>query len=404
MVGASITGRAHASTVHLTPAPTPGGISSVFSFGMINLKSALTNGLIVGMSTVVGILLVLLLLEGFLLVWTYTHPGGGHVEAISVPLPQSDAEIVVPQDLVTTASNRHNLMTMPDTWKRVPTSIAGAARAEYWQGVLHVYNKDKMRWASPLPAKRQDHYRVMVVGDSLTYGQGLAETWRFSNLLEQWLSEHYRIEFINLGRGGFNSEDILRVVREYLPALQPDLVLYAVCLNDFLPSRRGQYEDHKAYSLPLPNSVTDYLLRHTRVAAFLSETYDGALRRLRLRYDFFQDILADFKGYQRRFAQDVIEMNRAIRARGLPPMFALVVDQYPTYGGLGHRIARVAELALTEAGASVIDTENYYRRYNNQAMAISRWEGHPNEVANYIWAYMIMRELKVRPDLQAFRR
>jgi lysophospholipase L1-like esterase len=371
---------------------------------MVNLKSALTNGLIVGMSTVVGVLLVLLLLEGFLLLWAYTHPFGGRAEAISVPLPQSHAEIVVPQDLVARASSRHRLMTMPDSWKRVPTSIAGAARAEYWQGVLHIYNKERMRWASPLPPKREDHYRVMVIGDSLTYGEGLAEEWRFSNLLEQWLSEHYRIEFINLGRSGFNSEDILRVVREYLPALEPDLVLYAVCLNDFLPSRRAQYEEHKAYALPLPNSVTDYLFRNTRMAAFLSEAYDGALRRLRLRYDFFQDILADFNGYQRRFAHDVMEMNRAIQASGLPPMLALVIDQYPTYGGLGHRIARTAELALAKAGASVIDTEDYYRRYNNQAMNVSRWEGHPNEIANYIWAHMFMKELNARPDLQTFRR
>jgi hypothetical protein len=60
-----------------------------------------------------------------------------------------------------------------------------------------------------------------------------AVEWRFSNLLEQWLSEqHYRIEFINLGGPGFQSEDILKVVnRKYLPTLQPDLVLYAVSVS-----------------------------------------------------------------------------------------------------------------------------------------------------------------------------
>jgi hypothetical protein len=52
----------------------------------------------------------------------------------------------------------------------------------------------------------------------------------------------------------------------------------------------------------------------------------------------------------------------------------------------------------------VIDTEDYYRRYNNQAMNVSRWEGHPNEIANYIWAHMFMKELNARPDLQTFRR
>ena len=85
-------------------------------------------------------------------------------------------------------------------------------------------------------------------------------------------------------------------------------------------------------------------------------------------------------------------------------MVAMVVDQYPRYGGPGHRIARIAEEALSKAGATVIQSEDYQRRYNNQRMKVSRWEGHPNEVANYIWARMIMSDLPVQPDLQAFQR
>jgi single-stranded-DNA-specific exonuclease len=60
--------------------------------------------------------------------------------------------------------------------------------------------------------------------------------------------------------------------------------------------------------------------------------------------------------------------------------------------------------ALTAAGATVIPTENYYRQYSNQQMNVSRWEGHPNEIANGIWANMIIRALRDREDLQAFKR
>jgi len=370
---------------------------------MVNLKSALANGLMAGISTVIGILLVFLLLEGFLLVWAQSHPVAP-AKATAVPPPQVETDIAVPPELVALAKRRGDVLTMPEAWKHTRTTVAGAVRAVYWQGVLEVYNEDFMRWSTPLPPRRNDYYRVMVVGDSLTYGQGLALEWRFSNLLEQWLSGNYRIEFINLGRKGLESEDILKVIRKYLPILQPNLVFYAVCLNDFLPSGRGQYENHNAYALPVPKALSESVVEHTRAGAFLSEVYDGALRRLRLRYDFYQDILADFGGYQQRFARDVMEMNRTILAAGLPALVAMVVDQYPQYGGSGHRIARIAEEALSKAGAMVIQTEDYYRRYNNQAMNVSRWEGHPNEVANYIWARMIMRELQVRQDLQAFRR
>jgi hypothetical protein len=107
---------------------------------------------------------------------------------------------------------------------------------------------------------------------------------------------------------------------------------------------------------------------------------------------------------RRPSARDVLQMNRTVQAAGLPPMVAMVVGQYPRYGGPGHRIARIAEEALSKAGAIVIQTDDYYRRYHGQAMNVSRWEGHPNEVANYIWARMIMSELQVRRDLRAFQR
>jgi hypothetical protein len=85
-------------------------------------------------------------------------------------------------------------------------------------------------------------------------------------------------------------------------------------------------------------------------------------------------------------------------------MLAMVVDQYPEYGGRGYRISRVAEAALARAGAVVIPTEDYYRRYDGQSLFVSRWEGHPNEVANYIWANMIAERLRDRQDLLRFRR
>jgi lysophospholipase L1-like esterase len=364
---------------------------------MSRLTSAFGNILLVLSS--IG--LVFLGLEGFLWVYASVHPGQSAQPAATVPAP--DDEIVVPPEIIAAADRRMQLLTMPDSWKRTPTRGNGTARAYYWQGVLHVYNQDGMRWATPFPAKRADVYRAIVVGDSLTYGDGLSEEWRFTNLLDRWMNQEFRIEFLNLGVDGRQSEDILEIINRLLPILKPNLVIYAICLNDFLPSGRPEYSS-AGYPFPLPDLVKDFLIRRTRTGAFLSHSYDGALRRLHLRADFFDDILKDFDGYQQRFARDVAEMNRSVRAAGLPPMIGMVVDQYPAYGARGHQIAKIAESALGKAGAVVIPTENYYRRYHAQAMHISRWEAHPNEVANYIWASMIVKELERRHDLEPFKR
>jgi hypothetical protein len=368
---------------------------------MSRLTTALANLALV----IFSIVLVLVAMEGFLWVYAAGHtPPPPAAAAVPPPSLGSEDEILVPLEVVAAAKQRQQILSMPESWKRTPTQVSGAASAVYWHDVLHVYNSEHMRWATPFPPKRDDVFRVMVVGDSLTYGEGIAEDWRFSNLLERSMNQQYRIEFLNLGIDGTQSEDILRVIKKYLPILKPNLVFYAICINDFLPSGTGEYNNATAYPFPLPDSLKNFFIQHTRTGAFLNETYDGALRRLHLRADFVDDVLKDFDGYQRRFVRDVAEMNATVRAAGLPPLIGMVVYQYIGYGDRGYKLTKIAEAALAQAGGEVIPTEDYYRRYHGQAMNVSRWEGHPNEVANYIWAGMIARALQGRPELAQFKR
>jgi hypothetical protein len=364
--------------------------------GMISI---LGNVLLVAGS----VILFSLGVEAFLWIYAATHKVEPAPPVAVVPVHSSD-EVVIPPELAAAASSRQQVLSMPETWKRMAVETSGSVRINYWHGVLHVYNQDGMRWATPFPAKRDHVYRVMVVGDSLTYGDGLAEEWRFSNLLDRWMNHQFRIEFLNLGVDGAQSEDILRIINKHLNVLKPNLVIYGVCINDFLPSGRGESYKALTYPFPLPDRLKTILIRGTLTGALLSESYDGALRRLHLRDDFTDDVLRDFDGYQQRFARDVADMNRSIGAAGLPPMIGMVLFQRPKYGDRAYQLAKIAESALAQAGGVVIQTEDYFRRYHGQAMNISRWEGHPNEVANYIWATMIAKQLRTRDDLVLFKK
>jgi lysophospholipase L1-like esterase len=358
------------------------------------------NGLLVLGSVAISVLAIETFLRAEGVWWRYATPA---VVAAPVVSPLSTERDQIPAEVVAKAQRRRpNPVSMPEEWKLIDTEVPGAQRAYYWHGSLHVLNRDGFRRSAPFPEKRAGVYRVMVVGDSITYGYGLAEEDTYVALLSAWIGRDYKIEFINLGVSGYQSEDILNVIKRFLPELKPDLVIYGVCHNDFLPSGRGQYE--VLYEFPLPDGVKRFFIKHTRIGALIDEGYDAMLRSFRLRRDFFDDILRDFEGYQKRFQRDVVEMNSLIREAGLPAIIGLVVDQYPDNGGRGYRITRAAETFLREAGAEVIALEEYYRRFHGKVMAVSQWEGHPDEVANYIWARMIAENLRQRADIRAHAR
>src|SRR5262249_34185847 len=79
--------------------------------------------------------------------------------------------------------------------------------------------------------------RVVVVGDSIAFGYGVADEQTFSAVLERLDS---RLEVINLGVQGYGTDqELVKLETEGL-AYRPDVVILDVCLaNDFLDNARS---------------------------------------------------------------------------------------------------------------------------------------------------------------------
>jgi hypothetical protein len=309
----------------------------------------------------------------------------------------------LPPQLRAEMKRRRELLSLPVEWQRKMVEVPNTRWAYAWHGVIHIHDDNKFRRLNgPFPAKRSDTMRVIVVGDSMTYGAGIQPEWAYTAQLERALQKDYRIEFFNLGVNGDQSEDVAKSIERMLPILKPDLVIYGFCYNDFLPSGIGQYEN--SYIFPLPKALKDFMLNRNRLAHFVDDGYQALLLKMGVSLDFYDDILKNLKGYQKRFAKDVTQMNQVSSAAGLPPVVSMPLDQIVIDGGKGHHISQLGEKFMREAGFDVISLDNYYKRYNGRSFRVSRWEGHPDEEANAIFASMLYDHLRHRVDIQHFKK
>lgn len=105
------------------------------------------------------------------------------------------------------------------------------SRRWYAQNVTR--NRLGFREREVTPRSPPGVYRLAVIGDSFTFGQGVQEADRFSNILDRRLNaDGRRFEVLNFGEGGAETIDHIRILEQVVLPLHPDFVLLQWFTND----------------------------------------------------------------------------------------------------------------------------------------------------------------------------
>jgi lysophospholipase L1-like esterase len=129
----------------------------------------------------------------------------------------------------------------------------------HYGDVRVTYNERGLRDRPILP-KGEDEYRILALGDSVTFGTGVDQDKTFAARLEPLLQGrlHRPVRVINSGVGGYNTvQEVTYFKRDGLP-LQPDLVLLTYVQND-IEVNKGPF-DPWAQSSPWGKSFPDMVM------------------------------------------------------------------------------------------------------------------------------------------------
>ena len=105
---------------------------------------------------------------------------------------------------------------------------------------VHI-NSAGLRGREYAPAKPDGTVRILLVGDSVTFGYGVADDVTLAVQLEQLLArECGRVEVINGGVNGYNTEQEVEFVRRIGLRYQPDLVVVGFNPNDIITAEESR--------------------------------------------------------------------------------------------------------------------------------------------------------------------
>jgi len=125
--------------------------------------------------------------------------------------------------------------------ERLPLALVRAHRTRGWEMVpnsvhytyLHRVSVNSLGLRGPElpPRKAPDELRILVVGDSMVYGQGVADEDTVPVQLERALGEP-SVRAINGGLRAYSTAQELALLRHLGPEIQPDLVVLCWFWND----------------------------------------------------------------------------------------------------------------------------------------------------------------------------
>jgi lysophospholipase L1-like esterase len=121
-------------------------------------------------------------------------------------------------------------------------------------------------------SKRKNEYRILAIGDSHIYGQGVADNELMTTVLEKKLDQStppcaYTV--INMGIRAYSTNNELALLRKFGLPLDPDHVIAFFFINDFnqvdIASRYSRYADFDWYAFDFSDKPTDKIIQRGKL-------------------------------------------------------------------------------------------------------------------------------------------
>jgi hypothetical protein len=240
-------------------------------------------------------------------------------------------------------------------------------------------------------------YRIAVVGDSFTHGNGLDSSQRYTDLLDRWLPD--RFEVLNFGLAGNNTPQHLDNLRGSVLPAHPDFVVLQWFVNDIEGRDRSQ-RPHTWPLVPLAD-LHHWLNAHSAIYTIANMRWAEA--QIMLGWapsypDYIKARAADANGPDaRRDAALLHEFVDLARRSGAGVAMVLFPDPGQDLGPaypFAFLHERVLEVCRQEAIPCLDLRRDFAAVKDRRSLWVSPFDHHPSARAHEVAALRILEQLQ----------
>ena len=303
-------------------------------------------------------------------------------------------------------------------WELVP-GASGFGRAGTY---IHI-NADGFRDSEHSLHKEAGVFRIMVIGDSFTFGQGVNLEDTYSKYLERLLnSKVMTAEVINCGVIGYGMWQYLEVLKRKVIPYKPDLVILGIFIDDITTSVPPYKNlENWAGTNPFAKDASD-IMNHSYVWNFFENwsTIFETKYRYRRGYPYLKGIEERKKATGPAhpettwhqimygtlpkqtyfdFSQTLKEFIRTCEAANIQPLIVLIPDAAQLHDPKRQAVNRFVKDTCREIGVPLVDvTERFEREKDPRTLYLFPLDAHTSPKGHRLIAESIFQKLqKLRP-------
>jgi Lysophospholipase L1 and related esterases len=243
-------------------------------------------------------------------------------------------------------------------------------------------------------------YRILVLGDSFTFGHGIVNTSQiWPELLEQSLNNTAPVEVINTAQNGLETEEEIAILNRTL-AFKPDLVMLGYFFNDAMTDEMLRSQDEVRYGpiSGLLHGADAVLFTHSYLYSFLKTRITATRIRFGLEKSY-PEAMNDV--YKQRDSLN-LHKQQLLRMRDMAASanasFIIVIipanydfDNYPL--AEGHRFMK--EFCAQER-LQCIDLYDAFKDEDYRVTRLNPYDAHPSPYGHRIIARELTKALKAQ--------